>query len=1103
MIKNLRPIFSTTVVVLALLCLVNIVPVAAYGVSPDVVISQVYGGGGNTGATFKNDFIELFNRGTSTVSLAGWSVQYASSTGSSWQVTPLVGSIAPGQHYLIKEAAGAGGTTDLPTPDATGTGSGIAMAAGAGKVALVNNTTVLSGTCPTGASIVDFAGYGTGTNCFEGTGPTATLSNTTAALRKAAGATDTDNNNTDFAVGAPNPRNTAATLSGVGSSTPGSVAVGDTVTLQVVVTPAINPTSTGISVTGNLSAIGGSSTQTFFDDGTHGDAVAGDNTFTFQATVAPGTATGTANLPISLLDLQIRTGATNIALLITLPGTSLAIHEIQGAGSSSPYVGQLVNTTGIVTAVKTNGFFIQAPDAEDDADPSTSEGLFIFTSSAPPAAAAVGNLVKARGTVAEFKPSTDPLSFSSTELASPVVFLLSTGNALPAAIALTAADFNPAGGPQQLEKYQGMRVSVASLDVVAPTQGSITEPSATVSSTGIFFGVISGTARPFREPGIQVPENTLFPAGPPVFDGNPEKLRVDSDAQVGAAVINVATGATVTGLVGVLDYLTHAYTLIPDPSLPPSVTGGMSVAPVPVPGAHEVTVASMNMERFFDTTDDPSTSDAVLTPAAFAKRLNKASLLVRNVLNMPDIIGVEEMENLSTLEAVATKINSDAVADGKPDPQYTAYLEEGNDIGGIDVGFLVKSTRVEVVDVTQYGKDTTYTNPVNNQQEILNDRPPLVLHATVKGTQKELPLAMTVIVNHLRSLTGIDDADGRVRAKRLAQAEYLANLIQGFQASGEKVISVGDYNALSVNDGFVDVMAVVMGLPATADVAPEPNPAIVAPALTDLVTTLPPNQQYSYSFDGDAQVLDHILINDGIKSQLSKFAYARDDADFPTIYYADGNRPERLSDHDQPVAYFTVPTDEVAPVLSLPSDITVLAAGPAGTVVSYTATATDNIDGATQVSCTPASGATFAIGTTTVNCSSTDAHSNTATGSFNVHVVYGFSGFASPLGGGVSGPFKSGSTVPVKWQLSFSDGTLVTSTAVVQSVLAALNSDCAGGAEGVPFTPASVGGGVRYDPVAKQFIFNWKTSSTLGANCYNLTIGLNDQTTETAIVSLK
>src|SRR5690348_3157307 len=305
MTKNLRPIFSTTVVVLALLCLVNIVPVAAYGVSPDVVISQVYGGGGNTGATFKNDFIELFNRGTSTVSLAGWSVQYASSTGSSWQVTPLVGSIAPGQHYLIKEAAGAGGTTDLPTPDATGTGSGIAMAAGAGKVALVNNTTVLSGTCPTGASIVDLAGYGTGTNCFEGTGPTATLSNTTAALRKAAGATDTDNNNTDFAVGAPNPRNTAATLSGVGSSTPGSAAVGDTVTLQVVVTPAINPTSTGISVTGNLSAIGGSSTQTFFDDGTHGDAVAGDNTFTFQATVAPGTATGTANLPISLLDLQI------------------------------------------------------------------------------------------------------------------------------------------------------------------------------------------------------------------------------------------------------------------------------------------------------------------------------------------------------------------------------------------------------------------------------------------------------------------------------------------------------------------------------------------------------------------------------------------------------------------------------------------------------------------------------------------------------------------------------------------------------------------------------------------------------------------------------
>jgi hypothetical protein len=97
-----------------LLCAVSLATAAS--AASNVVISQVYGGGGNSGATLKNDFIEIFNRGNTTVSLAGWSVQYASSAGTTWQVTPLTGSIAPGQYYLIQEAAGTGGTVNLPTP---------------------------------------------------------------------------------------------------------------------------------------------------------------------------------------------------------------------------------------------------------------------------------------------------------------------------------------------------------------------------------------------------------------------------------------------------------------------------------------------------------------------------------------------------------------------------------------------------------------------------------------------------------------------------------------------------------------------------------------------------------------------------------------------------------------------------------------------------------------------------------------------------------------------------------------------------------------------------------------------------------------------------
>src|SRR5205823_13567406 len=125
-------------------------------------------------------------------------------------------------------------------------------------------------------------------------------------------------------------------------------------------------------------------------------------------------------------------------------------------------------------------------------------------------------------------------------------------------------------------------------------------------------------------------------------------------------------------------------------------------------------------------------SDVALTAAAFSTRLNKASLTIRNVLRTPDIIGVEEMENITTLQTLADKINSDAIADSQPNPNYVAYLEEGNDIGGIDVGFLVKSARVNVIDVTQEGLNSTYINPNNNQPELLNDRPPLILRATIQ-----------------------------------------------------------------------------------------------------------------------------------------------------------------------------------------------------------------------------------------------------------------------------------------------------------------------------------------------------------------------------------
>ena len=172
-----------------------------------VVISQVYGGGGNSGSVYKSDFIELRNLGTTAIDLAGWSVQYASSTGSTWQVTSLAGTIPPGGYFLVKEANGSGGTTDLPTPDVTGT---IPMAGVSGKVALVASTTALSGACPDASLWKDLVGYGVA-GCYRGTGQAAGVTNTTSAIRKESGCLDQGDNALDFENATPPvPRNTAS-----------------------------------------------------------------------------------------------------------------------------------------------------------------------------------------------------------------------------------------------------------------------------------------------------------------------------------------------------------------------------------------------------------------------------------------------------------------------------------------------------------------------------------------------------------------------------------------------------------------------------------------------------------------------------------------------------------------------------------------------------------------------------------------------------------------------------------------------------------------------------------------------------------------------------
>ena len=182
------------------LLLISLTPFA----QTHLVISQVYGGGGNAGAPFLNDFIELYNPTAAAINVNGYSVQYASSTGINWAVTPLPDStIQPGHYFLIQEASGGAVGVALPTPNVIGT---INLSATKGKVILVSSTTVGTGSCPT-TDVIDKVGFGSGTDCFE-TAVAPAGSNTQSIMRNGTNA-DTDNNSVDFVATAPVPRNYA------------------------------------------------------------------------------------------------------------------------------------------------------------------------------------------------------------------------------------------------------------------------------------------------------------------------------------------------------------------------------------------------------------------------------------------------------------------------------------------------------------------------------------------------------------------------------------------------------------------------------------------------------------------------------------------------------------------------------------------------------------------------------------------------------------------------------------------------------------------------------------------------------------------------------
>lgn len=824
-----------------------------------VVISAVYGGGGNTGAALKNDYIELFNPTSASVDLSAYKILYGSASGTWTPYTitfPGASTIAPNSYFLIQAAAGtctgAGScTTTAPAPDATSTA---ALSGAAGIVALIPSTaSAPSNTvCPTG--YLDLVGYGnaaSGSNhavCYEGAAAAPTLSNTTAANRIDP-YNDSNNNGADFTSGSPNPHN---------SGNP---------------PPPVTPTVLAIH-------------------------------------------TLLGSRPYNPSTIQV-----------------------------SPYAGQLVTVTGVVIGIGNSGYFIEAQDSAQDGDPSTPEGVYVFTNSAPGSSTiAIGNLVSVTGSVATY-PAATASHTPATELTGSTATLVTAGVALPTPIALTASTLTPSGGIYQMARYEGMRVTFPNLVSISGTDGSITEATATTTSNGQFFATYPDYPRPVREPGIDIRDAVVpnTPANVARFDDNPERILIDTKF-LGGTPVDIPANTVVMGLSGIVDmtyssdsYYDPARILVDSTYTFSGYTQASTTQYAVGGGTGKFSVASYNVERMFntDSTDnkyyDPvsqtvKTSSAVnLTPAAFDARITKIARGILVNLNAPDIVGLAEIENQGVAAAISAKISSLASSLSLPDPAYAAYgVSAANgtytsDVGGISTGFLVKPSTVSVTSTQQMGQNETFNSPTDQSVTTLNDRPAFVLKGGIIRGAGVANYPITVIINHLRSLSGISDASNYTRYKKELQAESLAKIIQAAQTNGEHVISVGDYNAFQFSDGYTDTMGTVTGRILPADQVVQPGVLITNPAATDLSTIN--TNEYSYSYLGNTQSLDHVVVTSNLMPQLSSFMGVNINADYPISLHGDSTTAFSTSDHDPVIAYFNTPSP-VASATITPTSLT-------------------------------------------------------------------------------------------------------------------------------------------------------------------------------------
>jgi predicted extracellular nuclease len=877
----------------ALLRLAAIVPVALAGLAAlpvfavsDVVISQVYGGGGNAGALYRHDFIELFNRGAAPVSLSGWSVQYASPASSSWSATPLPATVLqPGQYLLVQASAGAGGLLALPTPEAAGT---LALGAAAGKVLLANTGSAVAN--PNASSVLDLVGFGAAAVAFEGTGPASAPSNTMAIVRAGHGCDDTDDNSADFTVAAPAPRNGNAALNPCGA---GNAPVIPQCPDRFAVI-AGSGGSTRISARDADGMVTGATIVAGAVPGIRILAVhAASAGASFSLDIAPAVAAGAYPLAIRFANDQDQ--AARCAITVDVQSAAAGVHgiaQIQGSGATSEYAGSVQSTGGVVTLLASNGYYLQDPDG--DGDPATSDGIFVFTGSMP--TLSVGDRIKLTATVAEFDAGDASRTVTRLTAVSDTV-LVSRGNTVvPTDIAL------PLANPDTFERFEGMLVRVAVPLTVSQNyfQGR--------------YGQLTLSAGRLEKPtNRHAPRSAQAVAAAAVNAANRLVLDDGRSAQnpypipyLGADG-TLRAGDSVAGLVGVIDFgLVTASNPGPggyklQPAVPPVFSRDNPRTGVPVLPAGNVRVASFNVLNFFTTFADGATASG-LTGQGCTQGASTARSHCRGAGNLAefqrqrakivaaigavdaDVLGLMEIQNNgdTALANLVDALNAAAPGSGYalvPRPPAT-----GSD--AIRVAMIYKPSRLTLV-----GAALSDADPINS-------RPPMAQTFAARNGEK-----FSLIVNHLKSKGSCPAADGAHadadagdgqgcwNGTRVRQAQRLASVfLPRVQAAADDadVLVIGDMNAYGMEDPIAEL--------GNAGLANQVERFLRRGGMP-----------YSYVFDGEAGTLDHALATSSLGLQVMGVAQWHSNADEPSVIdYRTGFKPQdlyaptpyRASDHD-------------------------------------------------------------------------------------------------------------------------------------------------------------------------------------------------------------